>query len=180
LHGSALFGAYRSATVDSMYVTDDRALSGTGTAELRDRTEVIDALYRFGLGQDLRDRDLLASAFTGAAELDFRPAAAKWGARVPLMTGRDTIVDTILGMFAGRVDTTHVVTNPRVHVDGDSARLTAIVEAQHLLTGDHGTHALLKNLYDVHLIRDGDRWTMRRVRIENVWYTGDPTAIFGS
>jgi hypothetical protein len=38
---------------------------------------------------------------------------------------------------------------------------------------------LLKNLYDVELVRDGERWTMRRIRIDNVWYTGEPKAIFG-
>jgi hypothetical protein len=65
-----------------------------------------------------------------------------------------------------------------VRLDGDSARRTAIVEAQHLLTEDHKRHALLKNLYDVELVRAGERWTMRRIRIDNVWYTGEP-AIFG-
>jgi hypothetical protein len=161
-----------------MYVTADRALATNSAAELRDRTEVIDALYRFGLGQDLRDRDLFASAFALDATLDFRPAAARWGAELPLMTGRDAIVDTILGGFAGRVDTTHVVTNPRVRLDGDTARLTALVEAQHLLSADHGVHALLKNIYDVALVRDGSRWVVHTMRIENVWYTGTPTAIF--
>ena len=143
------------------------------------RTEIIDALYRFGLGQDLQDRALFASSFAADAELDFRPAAARWGAEPPLMKGRDAIVDTILALFEGRVDTTHQVTNPRVTVDGDTARLTALVEAQHLLSAGHGTHALLKNRYDVRLVRDGERWVMRRVVIENAWYTGDPAAIFG-
>ncbi|MFJ9782348.1 nuclear transport factor 2 family protein [Amycolatopsis sp. NPDC101161] len=147
--------------------------------DFTDRTEIVDALYRFGLGQDLKDRELFASSFAADAELDFRPAAARWGAEPPLMTGRDAIVDTILALFEGRVDTTHQVTNPRVSVDGDTARLTALVEAQHLLSADHGTHALLKNRYDVDLVRAGDRWLMRRVVIENAWYTGDPAAIFG-
>lgn len=147
--------------------------------DFTDRTEIVDALYRFGLGQDLKDRELFASSFAADAELDFRPAAARWGAEPPLMTGRDAIVDTILALFEGRVDTTHQVTNPRVSVDGDTARLTALVEAQHLLSADHGTHALLKNRYDVDLVRAGDRWVMRRVVIENAWYTGDPAAIFG-
>lgn len=147
--------------------------------DFTDRTEIIDALYRFGLGQDLKDRELFASSFAADAELDFRPAAARWGAEPPLMTGRDAIVDTILTLFEGRVDTTHQVTNPRVTVDGDTARLTALVEAQHLLSADHGTHALLKNRYDVDLVRAGDRWVMRRVVIENAWYTGDPAAVFG-
>ena len=168
-----------------MYVTEDHALSAPAEAtraviqELRDRAEIVDALYRFGLGQDLKDRDLFASSFTADAELDFRPAAARWGAKPPLMSGRDMIVTTILDMFTDRVDTTHQVTNPRVTVDGDTARLTALVEAQHLLVADHDTYALLKNPYDVELIRDGERWVMRRVRIDNTWFTGDPTAIFG-
>ncbi|GAA3074758.1 nuclear transport factor 2 family protein [Streptosporangium carneum] len=168
-----------------MFVIDEFAVSvpsADTTAvvrELRDRAEILDALYRFGLGQDLKNRELFASAFTADAELDFRPAAAKWGGRPPLMVGRDTIVTTILTMFADRVDTTHQVTNPRVAVDGDTARLTALVEAQHLLTADHGAFALLKNPYDVELVRDGERWVIHRMRIDNAWYTGDPTAVFG-
>jgi hypothetical protein len=165
-----------------MYVTEHHALAATADGavvrELRDRAEILDALHRFGLGQDLGDRELFASAFAADAELDFRPAAAKWGARPPLMSGRDTIVTTILGILAGRVDTTHQVTNPRIAIDGDRARLTALVEAQHLLTADHGTFALLKNPYDVELLRDGGRWVIHRLRIDNAWFTGDPTAIF--
>ncbi|OLF14943.1 nuclear transport factor 2 family protein [Actinophytocola xanthii] len=156
-----------------MHLTDDPTLR-----ELRDRSEIADALYRFALGQDLKDRELFASAFAAEAELDFRPAAARWGGEVPLMSGRDTIVDTILGSFTGRVDTTHQVTNPRVSVDGDTARMTALVEAQHLLSADHATFALLKNHYQVALVREESHWLVHRMRIENVWFTGDPRAIF--
>lgn len=95
------------------------------------------------------------------------------------MTGRDTIVTTILGMFTGRVDTTHQVTNLRITIDGDTARLTALVEAQHLLTADPTQYALLKNPYDVELVRDRDRWVIRRLVIDNTWFVGEPTAIFG-
>lgn len=167
-----------------MDITATRALTATGSTaaivgELRDRAEIVDALYRFGLGQDLQDRDLFSSAFAADAELDFRPAAAKWGWKPPLMVGRDTIVTTILSGFTGRVDTTHQVTNPRVSVNGDTARLTALVEAQHLLINDHTTHALLKNRYEAELVRDGERWVMSHVWIDNVWFTGDPAVIFG-
>jgi hypothetical protein len=157
-----------------MYLTDERA----AVRDLRDRCEITDALYRFALGQDLKDRTLLASAFAEDAELDFRPAAARWGGEVPLMSGRDTIVTTILATFTGRVDTTHQVTNPRIVVDGDTARLTALVEAQHLLSADHATFALLKNLYEVTLVRAGSRWVVRWMRIDSVWFTGSPDAIF--
>jgi len=161
-----------------MYVTREQAF---GTGELRevvDREEVIDALYRFGLGQDLRDRELFASAFAADAVLDFRPAATKCGLDIALMEGRDTIVGNILAPEV-RIDTTHVVSNARVSMDGDRARLTAIVEAQHLPKDDHSRHALLKNLYAVDAVRDGSRWVMRHVRIDNVWFTGDPGVIVG-
>lgn len=168
-----------------MYVIDEQAMAAADgdtdavVRELRDRTEIVDALHRFALGQDLKDAALFASAFAADAELDFRPAAARWGGNPPLMVGRDTIVTTILDSFTGRVDTTHQVANPRIAIDGDTARLTALVEAQHLLSADHSTFALLKNPYDVELVRDGRRWVVRRMRIGNTWYRGDPAAIFG-
>lgn len=148
-------------------------------AALLDRVEIIDALYRFGAGQDLKDAELFTSAFTPDAELDFRPAASRWGGEPPVMRGRVMIVGTILALFADRVDTTHQVTNPRVTVEGDTARLTALVEAQHVLVENPAVHALLKNHYTVDLVRDAGRWLIRRLRIENAWFTGDPVAIFG-
>ncbi|MFC9058255.1 nuclear transport factor 2 family protein [Streptomyces sp. NPDC057074] len=148
-------------------------------AELRDRAEITDALYRFALGQDQKDADLFASAFTVDAELDFRPAAARWGGEPPVMSGRDTIVGTILALFTGRVNTTHQITNVRIGIEGDTARVTALVEAQHVLVDAPGTHALLKNPYTVDLARDGGRWLIRRMHIDNTWLTGDPLAIFG-
>ncbi|GGK36896.1 nuclear transport factor 2 family protein [Nocardia camponoti] len=160
-----------------------QALTATDTdavvAELRDRAEIVDALYRFALGQDTKDSELFASAFTADAEVDFRPAAARWGATPPVMSGRDTIVTTILALFTGRVDTTHQVTNPRISIDGDVAHLTALVEAQHVLIADPAVHALLKNPYTVELHRDGEAWRIHRMRIDNTWLTGDPIAIFG-
>lgn len=46
-------------------------------------------------------------------------------------------------------------------------------------TGEHTRHLLLKNLYDVALVRDGARWLMHSVRIDNVWFTGEPTVLLG-
>lgn len=56
-----------------------------------------------------------------------------------------------------------------------------IVDGMHstYLTADHARHALLGNRYAVGPVPDGDRWVMRTVRIDNVWFTGDPAAIFG-
>jgi hypothetical protein len=163
-----------------MYVTSDHALSAASTeavvAELKDRAEVTDALYRFTLGLDLRDRNLAASAFAPDAILESHAAGQQAGpGRV--MTGRDTIVDAVLATIAA-LDTTHVVTNPRIEVNGDTAALTAIVEAQHLIAADHSRNALLKNRYAASLTRDGGRWVIHRVRVDTIWHAGDPAAVF--
>lgn len=45
--------------------------------ETSDKFAVIETLYRFAAGLDLRDNDLLASAFATDATSDFRPAGKK-------------------------------------------------------------------------------------------------------
>ncbi|MDI2130370.1 nuclear transport factor 2 family protein [Yinghuangia seranimata] len=165
-----------------MHVTRPNALAATESdavvRELRDRAEVLDALLRFGLGFDIQDRDLFQSAFAPGAEFDFRPAASAIGLEVPVMVGLDVITAVHFNPDV-RLDTTHTVTNARIRIDGDLAGLTALVEAQHLPHGDHSRHLLLKNRYAVAAVRDGDRWVMDRLYVENIWHTGDPKVLIG-
>jgi hypothetical protein len=59
-------------------------------------------------------------------------------------------------------------------MDGDKAVLEALVETQHLPANDHSRHYLMKNRYDVELIRQDQNWVIQRVTIDNVWLTGLP------
>lgn len=143
-----------------------------------DKFAVIETLYRFAAGIDLRDRELLASAFVENAVSDFRPAAAKAGFEYPVLEGREVIVAALSDSLKA-FDTTHSVSNPRVSIDGDKARLEAIVEAQHLPSNDHSRHYMMKNRYDVQLARQGEVWRIERVTVDNVWRTGDPAVLAG-
>lgn len=143
-----------------------------------DQLAVIDALYRFAAGIDLRDPQLLASSLAENAVSDFRPAAAKAGFEYPLIEGRDVIVTALTAALA-KLDTTHSVTNPRVTIDGATARLDALVEAQHVLRDDPARHYLMKNRYDVELVREGDRWVIARNTVDNVWRSGDIAVLGG-
>lgn len=146
--------------------------------EQEDRIAIIDALYRFGAGQDLKDRRLFESAFTPDAELDFVQPARRLGVDLAVFKGREAIVSGIAAALA-RLDTTHTVTNPRVEIKEDTATLFALVEAQHLLKSDHQQHLLLKNFYRVKLQRaEEGRWRIARMHIENVWIDGDPRVLF--
>lgn len=143
-----------------------------------DRLAVVEALYRFAAGIDLRDKELLASALTEDAVSDFTPAGAKAGFDYPVLEGRDTIIAALSGSLS-QVDTTHSVSNPRVTVNGDKAHLEALVEAQHVPSNDPARHYLMKNRYDVDLVRQGDVWLIQRNTVDNVWRSGDPTVLAG-
>jgi hypothetical protein len=145
--------------------------------QLRDTQEVVDALYRFGAGQDLRDRELFLSAFASGAVLDFTQPASRFGAAVPVMHGRGAI-EAILTTLEPLL-TTHTVTNPRVALDGDRARLWALVEAQHVLRAQPHRHLLLENTYDVDLVRRDGGWVISAMTIRTVWSDGDGSVLFG-
>ena len=139
---------------------------------------IVDALYRFGGGQDLRDRALFESAFAEHATLDFTGPARQLGAAIPVFEGRWAITDTIFAAIDG-LDTTHTVANPRVtSFDGEHATLFALVEAQHLPRGDHARHLLLKHIYTTELTRRETQWQIERMQIDMVWFHGDPAVLF--
>ncbi|MEE4453565.1 nuclear transport factor 2 family protein [Novosphingobium resinovorum] len=141
-----------------------------------DSLAAVEALYRFAAGIDLKDTDLLASAFAADAVSDFGPAAAKAGFEYPVLQGRENIVAALSGSLKS-LATTHSVSNPRVTVDGDRARLDALVEAQHVPAADPSRHYLMKNRYDVELVRNDDAWVIQRVTIDNLWRSGDPAVL---
>lgn len=153
-------------------------MSLTHQSDTADNWAVVETLYRFAAGIDLRDHALLASAFASDAISDFRPAAAKAGFEYPVLEGRDVIVAALSGSLA-QVDTTHSVSNPRVSIDGDRAHLEALVEAQHVLKSDPTLQYLMKNRYDVDLVKVGEAWVIQRVTVDNVWRTGDPAVLIG-
>lgn len=152
---------------------------GSLNAEIsfKDHTGIIDALYRFGAGQDTGNPALFASAFARNATLDFTQPAARLGREMPVLEGRDHIVQTIMHSVSG-LDTTHTVTNARVDLQGERATLWALVEAQHLPKGNHSSHLLLKNIYTVVLVKEEGAWVMEHLKIDNVWSHGDPAVLF--
>jgi len=147
-------------------------------ATAADHLEVTDALLRFGAGVDHDDVGLIASAFSEDAVVDFGPCGCKMGLEFPVLTGGETIV-RFLGSTSGTQTTTHVITNGRAHVEGDAAKLRALVDATHLPRGDHSRRCEMMNWYEAELIRDGRLWRIRGLVIHNAWFTGDPQVLVG-
>lgn len=144
----------------------------------QDRAAIVDSLYRFGSGQDLRDRALLESVFSAPAKLDITGPARRLGVELPVIQGRQAITDALMASV-NHVDTIHTVTNPRIIAyDGRYARMIALVEAVNLPRGDHSRHLLLKNIYTVEMSKQDGDWIIDRLLIENVWLSGDPEVLF--
>jgi hypothetical protein len=153
-------------------------MNASALAPAADFIAIVDALYRFGAGQDLRDRALFESAFSLDAVLDFTQPARLLGVDIAPFAGRSAIAESVFTAIDG-LDTTHTVTNPRVTAfDGAHAGLYALVEAQHLPREDLSRHLLLKHIYMLKLSRQGDAWAIDHMRIEMVWFTGDPAVLF--
>ena len=121
--------------------------------------------------------DLEATIRELVDQRDALDALLRFGATVPPMKGIEEIARILTTLEP--LHTTHTVTNPRVEVDGDTAQLFALVEAQHVRRDDPQRHLLLKNVYWAELSRAGARWVIDAMTIDNVWYDGDPAVLFG-
>ncbi len=142
-----------------------------------DRYEIADALHRYCFGLDHGDADSLSSALTEDCVLDFRPAGKKLRLDFPRMASRQVILDAVLPLI-GPLDTSHAASNHQIEVSDDSATLSAFVMSQHFMPREGARrgseNALLMNRYDCELVRDGQKWRLRRITIDNAWCQGDP------
>jgi hypothetical protein len=142
-----------------------------------DRYEIADALHRYCFGLDHGDADTLSSALTEDCVLDFRPAGKKLRLDFPRMASRQVIVETVLPLI-GPLDSSHTTSNHQIEVSDDSATLSAFVMSQHFMPREGSRrgseNALLMNRYDCELVRDGQKWRLKRITIDNAWCQGDP------
>lgn len=141
-----------------------------------DRLAVLDALLRFAAGADAGDEDLITSAFTPDAEVDFGPCGRSLGLDFAVLRSRAAIVGFLACTAEWQV-TSHAVTNPLAAIAGDRARLRTLVDAVHIVRDEPGTRFRMMNRYEAELDRGADGWAIDRLRINNVWFEGDPRTL---
>jgi hypothetical protein len=144
--------------------------------KLLDHVAITDTLHRFAAGLDLGDAELYASALTEDVTIDMTPAS-KIGLDFTVLTPRDVVLR--IGMdTVGRMDSSHILSNIRTTIDGDTAQAQCYAQAEHYPPTqgpdpDATAHALMMNYYNVTLVRDGDRWRIKHLTIDNLWFRGD-------
>lgn len=84
---------------------------------------------------DEADAGILTDLLTEDVVVDLTPATTRIGLDFPVLTGRDTVVPTMVGSV-GPLDTSHMITNVTYRGDGDGWVIEAYALAQHFLPGE--------------------------------------------
>ena len=126
-----------------------------------DRLAMSDVLIRYATAQDSRDWELLASCFTDDARLDYDTSG---------LFDRDDFVAHCRVGLARMKATQHCVTNHVIEVDGDHARSTSYVIAQHVRNDD--VTFTLGGTYHDDFVRSGTEWRIASRRSVTSWQAG--------
>jgi len=127
-------------------------------------------LYEYALGIDTRDWDLYRSIFCDEITADFR--SYDGGTHATLAA--DDWVAGLKVQFAGLDATQHVMSNPVVDIDGDTARCRMYMKAEHFLQNSSGSPDFaIGGYYDDRLIRSEAGWLIESVTLNVFWSRGN-------
>jgi ketosteroid isomerase-like protein len=127
---------------------------------LQDRLDIAANLSRYTYGCDTKDYDLIASAFTPDASIDY-------DSMPPLERGFPDFLDFTRQTLTQLKSTQHFVGNLDVSVDGDRAHCTSYVQATHV--ADNGHMFVGAGRYDDDLIRTPDGWKITSRVFRRQW-----------
>lgn len=139
---------------------------------------------RWATALDEGDPGILTDLLTDDVVVDLTPATTRIGLDFPVLTGRDTVVPTMIGAV-GPLDTMHMVSNVTYESDGDGWIVRAYALAQHYLPGEgpdpaKGRHVLMGNTWTFHVRPTADGPRVARFVMDNRWIEGDPSVLLAA
>lgn len=135
-----------------------------------DFNEIVRRRYEYAMGIDTRDFELLRSVFTDEIEMDFSDYS---GQPASILKADDWVAGCRV-LFTGLDATQHVMTNPMVDVDGDTAICRMYMKAEHFLQNDQGNDDFaLGGFYMDRLRKIEGRWTIHAVTLKLFWSRGN-------
>lgn len=140
-----------------------------------DREAIIDAFIRWVTSSDEGDRDLLISALTPDVVVDFT-SLQECGIALGVLQGRETVVDSLIRR-PGRGETTHMLGNFRVQVDGDRAQAECLCRATHFTRKESSSSSgnadfTITHRYRGDLARVAGGRSLARLKIDLYWTSG--------
>jgi len=137
-----------------------------------DKLAVAECLYRYATGVDTRDWAMYRSVFADEVEFDF---SGYEPGRLPVTMAADDWVAGVKPLFGGLAATQHMMSNPLVELEGDSAQITMYVRAHHVFDpGDPESYYTIGGYYRNQLVRERGSWKLVRVKLSVTWHLGHP------
>ena len=132
---------------------------------LIDRAEITDLLTRYARAVDRQDWELFRSVFTPDARIDYTQVGGIAG-------DLDTIVGFLTEVMAMFEAMQHLISNIDIDIDGDEAKVTAMV-SNPLKLPDSPVWAT-GGWYHHELVRTPEGWRSRSLVEEASWFDGIP------
>lgn len=138
---------------------------------LVDRNAIVEVISNYATGLDARDWALWRSVFVDEVVFDL----GSWTGQPPRLLSADRVVAAQARIFAELATTQHFITNHRVTLHGDRARLLAHMRAEHWLAVDKGESPryTMFGYYDDKLVRTTAGWKIAEMQL-NVTHTEGP------
>ena len=139
--------------------------------DLRDRLAVSDIFVRFTCAIDSRDWIAYRSCFSDSIEIDYRSLI---GGDVLFMDA-DAWTEQARQSFAGFECTQHFTSNHVCKLDGNRARGSAYICAEHFVAaGKAQEFWTMGGVYHGEFVRGASDWSMIKLRLEMRWSRGNP------
>ncbi len=133
------------------------------------KAQVAETLQAYAFGCDEKDRDGLLGVFADDARAMYD--GQTW------IEGGATIVDWLLEQLGGLSYSQHMITAPRVTVDGGTATAVGYLNAHQLTGSDPAALIRMNARYDCDLRRVGDAWRVSRLVLTVGWFdSGAPSS----
>jgi 3-phenylpropionate/cinnamic acid dioxygenase small subunit len=134
-------------------------------AGLADRAELTDLLYRLGAALDERRFEDLRGIYSDRAEFEFSDRA-----EIGDLASAIANAEQMAKHFE---HTHHVITNPIIELNGDSATIRANLVATHVFRNDRpGEHYDAGMVYRFTAIRTAAGWRLSHVKLQRIWSNG--------
>jgi len=133
--------------------------------KLTDRSELIELVYRLGAALDEKRSEDLRTIYTDQAVFEFSSN--------PDIGDLESAIDNANKMGKHFAHTHHVMTNPIVELDGDSATVRVNLIATHVYRDDEpGLHYQVGIVYRFMAVRTALGWRFSHVKLKQIWSNG--------
>lgn len=133
--------------------------------DIRDRAAIIEAMSTFAACMDGQEPERAAEVFTDDIVVEHSGGST---------SGRERVIAGLTAAVRGHFTSHHMMSNHRVRIDGDSARMVCYFHSVHLDDPTHPErHADHGGWYLLALVRSGSGWRISRLKQVSVWSAAD-------